>query len=102
MITLKVRDFRTLVKEECDNNTNPLQARTGHTNPVHSSYKQQDKKKRAESRESEEEEHRFYSVLMLEPKSHKKESRSDRLNHFSQGVRSYKASRVCSVLSGGV
>lgn len=40
---------------------------------------------RAERKQNEEEEQRFYSVLMLEPKS-QTENRSDRLDLSSQGV----------------
>lgn len=100
VITLKVRDFCTLVKEECDNNTNPLQACTGHTNAAHSFNKQQTKW--AESKRTEEEEERFYSLLMLELNSHTKNNRSDWLDLFSHIVWSYKEGTVCSVLSGNV
>lgn len=78
MITLKVRDFCTLVRQQCDNNTNPFRACAGRTDPERSSHQQRQGKHRAESGESEEEEQRFCSVLMLEPKSRKK--RTDQID----------------------
>lgn len=57
------------MKEECDNNTNPMRVRIGHTDASSNKTTM----KRAESWESVEEEQRFYSALMVElNKSQKK------------------------------
>lgn len=67
-----------------------------------------DEGKRAQSRESEEEEQRFYSALVAEHAQLKKrqkkrrENRSNRSDLFSQGIQSYNHSRICCVLSAGV